>query len=72
MKSGAVFCIRLYQLLIRPLIGECCRFYPSCSEYAINALERFGFLKGSWLAAKRIFRCHPRNPGGHDPLPEEE
>ena len=62
--------IRAYQLVLSPLLGPRCRFYPSCSAYAITAIERFGVLKGSWLAARRLLRCHPWNPGGVDHVPQ--
>lgn len=62
--------VRLYQLLLGPLLGPRCRFYPSCSCYAIEALQRHGAVRGSWLAARRIARCHPLNEGGLDPVPE--
>jgi uncharacterized protein len=61
--------IRLYQLIISPLLGPRCRFYPSCSAYAVEALTRHGALRGSWLAIRRLARCHPWNPGGVDPVP---
>jgi len=61
--------IRAYQLVLSPLLGPRCRFYPSCSHYAIEAIETHGALRGSWLSAKRICRCHPFNPGGFDPVP---
>ncbi|NPA73065.1 MAG: membrane protein insertion efficiency factor YidD [Gammaproteobacteria bacterium] len=61
--------IRIYQLFISPILGPRCRFYPSCSHYAQEALIQHGVLCGSWLAIKRIFRCHPGNPGGVDPVP---
>lgn len=61
--------IRLYQLVISPLLGPRCRFYPSCSAYAVEALTRHGALRGSWLALRRLLRCHPWNPGGVDPVP---
>ena len=61
--------IRLYQLTLSPLLGPCCRFEPSCSRYAMRCLELHGALRGSWLAVKRISRCHPFNPGGYDPPP---
>jgi uncharacterized protein len=69
MRQVAALLIRLYQLTISPLLGPRCRFHPSCSQYALEALARFGFLRGSWLAVRRIGRCHPWNPGGFDPVP---
>jgi len=69
MRQVAALLIRLYQLTVSPLLGPRCRFYPSCSQYALDALERFGFRRGTWLAIKRIGRCHPWNPGGIDPVP---
>jgi uncharacterized protein len=62
--------IRAYQLSLSPLLGPRCRFHPSCSQYALEAIERHGAARGGWLAAKRIARCHPLNPGGFDPVPE--
>jgi hypothetical protein len=61
--------IAFYQKWISPLLPSACRYYPSCSEYAKQSLQKYGFIKGSWLAAKRIARCHPRSAGGHDPVP---
>ena len=60
--------IRIYQKLISPLLPATCRFYPTCSEYFIQALQKYGVFKGSYLGIKRILRCHPGNPGGYDPL----
>ncbi|PLA74288.1 membrane protein insertion efficiency factor YidD [Hydrogenovibrio sp. SC-1] len=62
--------IRFYQLFISPLIGPRCRFYPSCSHYSQEAIQKCGVLKGGWLSIKRIARCHPGNPGGIDPVPD--
>jgi uncharacterized protein len=62
--------IRAYQMSLSPLLGPRCRFHPSCSHYALEAIERHGAARGGWLAAKRIARCHPLNPGGYDPVPE--
>jgi putative membrane protein insertion efficiency factor len=61
--------VRAYQLLLRPLIGDNCRFYPSCSAYAREALASHGAARGSVLAARRIARCHPWHQGGYDPVP---
>jgi uncharacterized protein len=61
--------IRVYQRLISPLLPPSCRFYPSCSQYALEAVTRHGALRGSWLAARRLVRCHPFHPGGFDPVP---
>jgi putative membrane protein insertion efficiency factor len=63
--------VRAYQLVLSPLEAPSCRFYPSCSAYAITALERYGPLKGTWLAVRRLLRCHPWNPGGVDHVPEK-
>ena len=62
--------LRVYQLLISPLTPPSCRFYPSCSSYAATALIRFGPIKGTWLALRRLLRCHPWNPGGVDHVPD--
>ncbi|MFL5518783.1 MAG: membrane protein insertion efficiency factor YidD [Gemmatimonadales bacterium] len=61
--------IRGYQTVLSPLLPPSCRFHPSCSQYALEALTRHGALKGSWLAARRLARCHPFHPGGYDPVP---
>jgi putative membrane protein insertion efficiency factor len=64
--------IRFYQYIISPLLGPRCRFYPSCSCYADEAIEHYGALKGSYLAVRRILRCHPWHPGGFDPVPRTQ
>lgn len=69
LVSVLVLLVRGYQLFISPLLGPRCRFYPTCSQYAIQALRTHGLFKGTWLAARRIVRCHPWHPGGHDPVP---
>lgn len=71
MKNILLGVIRAYQRWISPLKGRpTCRFYPTCSTYAYTAVSRFGALRGGFLALKRIFKCHPFNPGGLDPVPE--
>ncbi len=62
--------LRFYKRWLSPLLGQRCRFVPTCSEYAMTAVERYGALKGSWMAARRIGRCQPFHPGGYDPVPE--
>ncbi len=69
MKALLTFLIRVYQLAISPMLGPRCRFYPSCSNYALEALRVHGAAKGSYLTARRVCRCHPWNAGGVDPVP---
>jgi uncharacterized protein len=69
MRALAIFLIRAYQLLISPMLGSRCRFYPSCSNYALEALRLHGLPHGSWLALRRLARCHPLCAGGVDPVP---
>jgi putative membrane protein insertion efficiency factor len=69
MKTLLLAFIRAYQYLLRPMLGSNCRFYPSCSDYAREAIERHGAIRGTWLAIKRVARCHPYHPGGFDPVP---
>lgn len=69
MRTVLIAVIRVYQRFISPLLGPRCRYYPSCSAYAVEALERHGTCRGGWLATKRICRCHPLRPGGYDPVP---
>ena len=61
--------IRLYQRTISRALPPSCRFYPSCSDYGYEAVAKYGAIRGSWLALKRVSRCHPLNPGGYDPVP---
>jgi putative membrane protein insertion efficiency factor len=69
MKAVLLLMLRGYQYAIRPLMGANCRFFPSCSDYAREAVERYGAAKGAWLTTRRLARCHPYHPGGHDPVP---
>lgn len=68
MKKILIKLIRIYRKYISPMKAPCCRFYPTCSQYAIEAIEKYGALKGSFLAIKRILKCHPFNKGGYDPV----
>jgi len=69
MRSLILFLIRGYQVAISPMLGPRCRFYPSCSSYAQEAIERHGLARGAWLTLRRVGRCHPFNPGGVDEVP---
>ena len=69
MKTLFLALIRAYQYVLRPMLGSNCRFYPSCSDYAREAIERHGAMRGLWLAVRRVARCHPYHPGGFDPVP---
>ncbi len=71
MRESLMILIRVYQWTLSPMLGARCRFYPSCSCYAHEAIERHGALAGTWLAAKRLARCHPLSAGGYDPVPDE-
>lgn len=69
MKIMLIVLIKGYRKFISPLFPPSCRFQPTCSQYSLEAIERFGPIKGSWLGIKRILRCHPLHPGGYDPVP---
>jgi len=69
MNKLALLLIKVYQISISPVLGPACRFVPTCSEYAYQAISTYGVKKGSLLAIKRFLRCHPFNPGGFDPVP---
>ena len=70
MRVSKIFilCIRAYQLALSPLFPPTCRFFPTCSNYAIEAIRQFGAWRGTWLAIRRVLRCHPFHPGGYDPV----
>ena len=71
MRHLLIWTIRAYQLVVSPMLGPRCRFYPSCSCYAHTAIERHGALRGTWLAFRRILRCQPFAEGGYDPVPDK-
>lgn len=68
-RWGARLIHRTYKATLSPLFGNACRFHPTCSDYALEAIEKYGWIRGSWLSARRVARCHPWNPGGVDPVP---
>lgn len=70
MRLLLILPIRLYQILISPLLGQRCRFYPSCSQYALEAIQKHGAVRGLALGARRLVKCHPFNPGGVDLVPD--
>ena len=71
-KKIAISIVQCYQRFISPLLGNNCRFHPTCSNYALEAINRFGVIKGCWLTSKRILKCHPLNAGGEDPVPQSK
>jgi len=72
LKWLAIAVITFYRNVISPIKPPSCRFYPTCSQYGLEAFQRFGFFKGFYLTAKRILKCHPFHPGGYDPVPENK
>jgi putative membrane protein insertion efficiency factor len=69
MRIIFVFLIKIYQRTLSRVLPSSCRFYPSCSEYGMQAIQKYGIFKGGWMAVKRIGRCQPFHPGGYDPVP---
>ena len=69
MKRILIGLVRVYQYAISPLLGRNCRYFPTCSDYTVEAVQKYGAIRGGWLGAKRICRCHPWHPGGYDPVP---
>jgi putative membrane protein insertion efficiency factor len=72
LKKAFILLIRFYQIVISPLKPPTCRFHPTCSQYGLESIQRFGAIKGGWLTIKRILKCHPFHPGGFDPVPERK
>ena len=72
MKTFFLLLIKGYQYLLSPLLGNNCRFYPRCSDYSREAIERYGLVKGGYLSLRRIVKCHPYHEGGYDPVPKQE
>ena len=72
MKYPLLLLLRGYKRFVSPLLGQRCRFHPSCSTYTMEAIERFGVMRGGWLGVRRIGRCHPFHPGGYDPVPDDK
>ena len=69
MKRILIGLVRVYQYAISPLLGRNCRYFPTCSDYTVEAVQKYGAMRGGWPGAKRICRCHPWHPGGYDPVP---
>ncbi len=72
MRALIIGAIKFYRWVVSPVLGPHCRFHPTCSAYAVEALERFGVVRGGWLTIKRVGRCHPWHAGGIDPVPTDE
>ena len=71
MRQVVIALIKLYRYAVSPYLAPSCRYTPTCSSYALEAIERFGIFRGGWMALRRVGRCHPWHPGGYDPVPED-
>lgn len=71
MRRVLIRCVKIYRYLISPFMANHCRFHPNCSSYSIDAIERYGAIKGCYLTIRRLLRCHPFHPGGFDPVPDK-
>ncbi len=71
MKRFLIFLVKVYSTVLSPVLGNNCRYYPSCSSYMSEAIERFGAFRGTWMGIKRLSRCHPFHEGGFDPVPDD-
>jgi putative membrane protein insertion efficiency factor len=72
MQGLVISLLRAYRYALSPFLGYNCRFHPSCSEYALQAIQHHGLWRGGWLAGRRLLRCHPWHPGGYDPVPKDD
>jgi putative membrane protein insertion efficiency factor len=72
LRKIIIALVSCYRVLISPILGNHCRFYPTCSSYAISAIEQYGIIKGVYLTTRRLLRCHPWHQGGYDPVPEDK
>jgi len=72
LKWALLACIRIYKRFLSPILPSACRFTPTCSQYAYEAIETYGAVRGIWMGMRRIMRCHPLHPGGFDPVPPKE
>lgn len=72
LRALMIGLVRLWQIMLRPVLGNNCRFHPCCSDYAVEAIREYGAIRGGWMACRRILRCNPWHPGGYDPVPPRD